>query len=641
MRSGPRHGGLRLPPADTVVWLLAFTLVTFLGLEGGGYDPLVHDQVGIAVWWVVLAGTAATALPRRSPGTLAWVGLGFLAAFAGWTALSLGWTESQDRTFSELARVATYLAIFALALFVQAERGLERMLSAVAAAVVVVATVAVLSRLHPDWFPAAGETAAFLTSGRERLSYPLHYWNALAALVAIGLPLVLHLATAARRAIFRGLAAAAVPLLVLTLFLTLSRTGMAAAALAVLAFLLLSSDRLPRLVGLVVPGAGAAAVVYAASGRDALQEGLANAAARSQGEELQAILIVVCLVVGLAQVAISVLLPPRERWPAWTHVPRRAAAIATVGCLLAGLVAALALGAPSRASEGWDEFKHGGRPGDGTSRLTSTAGQSRYQFWSEALDQNASEPLTGTGAGTFEYWWTRNGEVAEIVRDTHNLYLQTLGEVGIVGFVLLAGLFLTILVGGVQRLSWAREERPAAAAALGGCVAFMVAAAFDWNWQMPVLPAALLLLGAALLARPGEGRPFGRFSIAARAGVALASIAAIVAIAIPLSTESLLRQSESQAAEGDLAAALEDARTAEAVQPGAAAPRLQQALVLEASGELAAAAVAARAATEREPTNWRTWLVRSRIEAERGEAAAAIRFYRQARRLNPFSALFD
>ena len=40
------------------VWLLALSLVVYLGLKGGGYDPLVHDQVGIAVWWVLLAAVA-------------------------------------------------------------------------------------------------------------------------------------------------------------------------------------------------------------------------------------------------------------------------------------------------------------------------------------------------------------------------------------------------------------------------------------------------------------------------------------------------------------------------------------------------------------------------------------------------------
>jgi Tfp pilus assembly protein PilF len=123
--------------------------------------------------------------------------------------------------------------------------------------------------------------------------------------------------------------------------------------------------------------------------------------------------------------------------------------------------------------------------------------------------------------------------------------------------------------------------------------------------------------------------------------VGAAALAAIVAIAIPLAATGLVRQSEEEFRRGELSAALESARSAQNVEPGAATPRLQQALVLEAAGDLPAAAEAAVAATEREPTNWRTWLVLSRIEAERGHARAAVREYARARSLNRQSPFFD
>ena len=75
------------------------------------------------------------------------------------------------------------------------------------------------------------------------------------------------------------------------------------------------------------------------------------------------------------------------------------------------------------------------------------------------------------------------------------------------------------------------------------------------------------------------------------------------------------------------------------MQPYAATPRLQRALVLEQAGALARAAAAARAATVQEPTNWRTWFTLARIDARRGEAAAAVQSLRHARRLNPRSPL--
>jgi hypothetical protein len=648
-----RWGGsaLALPQkADwsvVALWLLGFGLVACLGLEGGGYDPLVHDQVGIAVWWLFLLGVAVGALPRRRPEGLAWVALGLLAAFALWTALSLNWTESGERTFAELARVSGYLGALALAVCACGHRGARPLVGGVAAGIVAVAIVALLSRLHPAWFPEANQTATFLTGNRERLSYPLNYWNGLGALIAIGLPLVLALASDARSLLARGLAAAALPALVLTAFFTFSRGGIAAAAIAVALFLALTSDRLPKLLVALAGGAGGALLVYAATRRDSLEDALLNEAAREQGDEMLAIALVVCLVVGLAAVGIALFARDGTR-PRWSYVPPSRGRAATVAAVVLAAVAFLAVGGPGRASDAWAEFKQPSSPGEGAGRLSSAAGQSRYQYWSAAADQNATDPLTGTGAGTFELWWARNGENDDTVRDAHSLYMQVLGELGIVGLLLLAALLLTILLGGGWlTLRAAAEERPPLAAALAGCAAFALTAAVDWMWQLPVVPVAMLLLAAALLGpgwarRPAEppAEPWP-LPVPARIGCAFLSIVAIVVIAIPLASTSLLRESEAEAREGDLSGALEAARSARNVEPGAASPRLQEALVLEEMGDFDGAAEAARAAVERESTNWRPWLVLARLEARRGAAEEAVRAYRRARSLNPRSALFD
>ena len=409
-------------------WLLPFGLIAYLGLEGGGYDPIVHDQVGIAVWWIVLAGTLVGALPRRRPPGLAWAALGLLAAFVLWTALSLTWTESAEQTAADLALVATYLGVFSLALLSRARGDSQGLVSAVAAGIALVALAGLLSRLHPAWFPEASETGRILDD-TERLSYPLNYWNGLAGLVAIGLPLVLHVATEAKTIFARALAAAALPALVLTLFFTLSRGGIATAAIVLLVFLILASDRLPKLLTLLFAGAGGAVLILAADKRDALQEGLLDATARQQGDEMLPIVLAVCVVVGLIQAGISLALR-EERRPGWTVVPRRFSLGASIAGLLVVLVAALALDVPGRAADGWDEFKEGGGPGSGTARLGSVAGQNRYQFWSAAARQNSTEPLAGTGSGTFEYWWARDGNNGETVRDAHSLYMQTLGSWG-------------------------------------------------------------------------------------------------------------------------------------------------------------------------------------------------------------------
>jgi multisubunit Na+/H+ antiporter MnhC subunit len=627
------------------IWSLCFGLVVYLGLKGGGYDAIVQDRVGIAIWWAVLALVLAGALPQLRPSRLAWAVLGLFAAFTAWTGLSLIWTESTERTAADLARLAGFLGVFLLALFGAGVGGARRIVSAVAAGTVVVGAVALLSRLHPSWFPEATQTAELLSNGEERLSYPLNYWNGLAALVAIGLPLLLAVATTARSVIWRALAAAAIPAMGLTAFFTFSRAGIAAAFVALAVFIVFTSNRLPKLLTLLVAGAGSSLLIFAATQRDALEEGLRNVTARQQGDELFWIVIAVCIVVGLAQAVLS-LDSLRERRPGWTHVPRGSAGIAAA--VAAGVLSfgAVALDAPSRASDAWSEFKEAEEgPGSGASRLGSAAGESRYEFWKVAAKQNADDPLIGTGSGTFEFWWTRNSDASGTVRDAHSLYMQTFGELGIFGALLLAALLLTILIGGSRNALRARAaERPLLAAALAGCVAFCFGATFDWLWQIPVLSILLLLLAVVLVSpgsvAVGDSEP-GPFNLSGRLAIAATALAAIFAIAIPLASTSLLRESEAEARAGDLDAALSDARSAQNVLGGAMSPRLQRAVLLETLGDFDAATVAAREAIEREPTNWRTWLVLSRIEAQRGNAAVAVVAFRRARSLNPQSPLFE
>jgi O-antigen ligase len=641
-RFAPLEIAKRIDWSALSTWLLGFGLVVYLGLKGGGYDPLVSDQVGLVIWWVLLATALVGALPRRRLGALAWCALGLLALFALWSALSLNWTESTDKTMADLARVATYLGVFALAVFARGARGARRMVAAVGAGIVFVSIVALLSRLHPAWFPAADQTARFLASGQERLSYPINYWNALAALIAIGLPLMLQVATSAKSTLFRSLAAAALPAMALTSFFTLSRGGIAAAVVALAVFIALSSDRLPRLLTLLVAGTGGAILIAAATQRDALQHGLLGSTAQHQGSEMLAMTIVVCAGVGLIQAGISLVLVNGLR-PDWSFVSRPRARVAAIAAMLLVLAAAAAVDAPGHASQAWSDFKHQGSPGKGTGRLTSVAGEARYQLWGSAVDENATRPLAGTGSGSFEYWWARNGSVRSVVRDAHSLYLQTLGELGIVGLALLAAFLAAILVGGArQAIRAGRRGRPQLAAAVAGCVAFCLTAGFDWVWQIPVVPVAFLLLGSVLVGA-GAAAPRGTTTSlhAQRAVFAVLALGAIAAIAIPLSSAALVRQSQDDARAEDLPAALRAARSAQNVQPGAAGPRLQQALLLETQGDLAPAAAAARAAARREPTNWRTWLVLSRIEGERGRAPAALRAYRRARSLNPRSRLFS
>ena len=65
------------------IWLLAGGLVAYLAIDGGGYDIVVHSQVAIVVWWVVLLGAAWGLLPAARLTRSAWAGAGVCSA-ASW-----------------------------------------------------------------------------------------------------------------------------------------------------------------------------------------------------------------------------------------------------------------------------------------------------------------------------------------------------------------------------------------------------------------------------------------------------------------------------------------------------------------------------------------------------------------------------
>jgi hypothetical protein len=621
---------------------LGFLLVFYLAMKGGGHDAVVRGEVGVALWWVVLLGALAGVLPRARPTRAGWAALGLLAAYCAWTALGLTWTESSERTAGELARVAMHLGVLALALSVVRAKTARHLVAGVATAVTVVAWVALLSRLQPDWFPA-DPTGEFLPGVGSRLTYPLNYWNGLAALIALALPAVLAAATTARRLPIQAAAAAALPGMALAAYLTLSRGGAIAAVFAITTFLCLTPNRLRALATLLPAAAGTVILVLAVNHRDALEAARLSAAARSEGEEVLVMTIAVCGGVALIQLLGALATRSLAREHPRLSTRWRAAIVAGAAC--AAIVAVPLAGAPQFATDRWHEFKDPQlqtAPGRGATaqRFTATSGNGRYQYWASSLDAGASAPITGTGPGTWEYWWARNGTLGGFVRHAHSLYFQTLAELGWPGLVMLLAFLATIVACGVNRsCRGPRAVRSWTAAATAGCVAFCVSAAVDWVWELTVVPVAFLMLAAVVLAPRSDGEPVPPRR---RDRLALGSMAvlAIAAAILPLLSATALRDSRANATAGRIDNALADAGSAARAEPYAATPALQRAVLLEARGHSQAAVAAARAATHREPSNWRTWITLSRLEARNGSAGPSIDAYRRAKTLNPRSGLF-
>jgi O-antigen ligase len=136
-------------------------------------------------------------------------------------------------------------------------------------------------------------------------------------------------------------------------------------------------------------------------------------------------------------------------------------------------------------------------------RLT-TLTTNRGAYWRVALGSLEAHPLTGVGAGSFVVEWRRERTSDEFARDAHSLYLETLGELGLVGGALLIALLAALILGVARRIrDRADPVAPVAAACLA---AWLVHLGLDWTWEFPAVTLIPLMLAAAALqgpARPG------------------------------------------------------------------------------------------------------------------------------------------
>lgn len=633
--------------ADIACWVIPFALVVYLGMKRGGYEEPVRGQVGMLVWFVVAMGLLSYALPRQRIGRWGWIGLGVLAAFAGWTALGIGWSSSSGRSVTEAARVVTFAGVLALALLIGGRDRLRMTIGAVGAGCAAIALIALLSRLHPQWFPD-DELARQLVGVQSRLRYPVQYWNALSALTALGLPLILWAAISARATVLRLLAAAVVPAMALTIYFTYSRTGALAGLVAILAFVALSERRLALLPPLLGLGAISGLVIWQAAGRQALVDNIGDSTAHSQGTAM----IFIVLAAGLLAAGLIWALEAGERRgliPRPPAIPRRRAAIITGTVVAIGLVGFLAIGGIGRTGDEFENFKRAEGVADNSARLTSVGGNGRWQYWSAAVDAAETDWVRGIGPGTYQFWWNEHRDYSGVIRDAHSLFVETLGELGIVGLALIAGFVgLVLVLGSARALRSSGDLRGELAALTSAALVFALAAGADWLWELAVFPVAFLFVAAAILNAPRDDAeeaeeagdaagPGRRLEGGLRLGGGLLAVAMVVLLYFPTFGATQLAESQEDFRAGDLEGALAHAEKAQDLIPYSAAPRMQEAFVHERAGNLSRAATAARAAADREPGNWEIFYLLSRIQAQRGKQGSALIAFRHAHDLNPLS----
>jgi O-antigen ligase len=479
--------------------------------------------------------------------------------------------------------------------------------------------------------------------GENRLSYPVNYWNGLAILVGTAFPLLLRAATAERRAWLRALALAPFPALTAVIYLASSRGGAATALAGVAVFLLLAGRRLASVAATLVAGLGVIGAVTVLVARHELADGaIGSAAASGQGHSAALLLALLGLGCAVAYGAWCVVEP---RKPIRMHRATVAAlVVAGLGLLTVGFVSA-------HPVQRLNDFKQLPSEDKVTAsdftkaHLLSANGSGRWQLWASAVDEWKTKPLTGQGAGSYESWWAQHGSLRKFVRSAHSLYLEMLGELGVIGFALLMTAFGAGFVAAARRALRADlHERTTIAAVLGALVAFMVGAGIDWMWELTVV-SLVGIVCLALLVGPasdvaGSRAVVPRLRVAPRAAIAGLCVLAISLEAILLLSNMRLEQSQSAAARGDVDAARSAAVDAKSIQPWASSPYLQLALLAEQARDLPAARTNIGQALDRDARDWRLWLVSARIETEAGNISKARRDLRRARTLNPRSPLF-
>lgn len=502
-------------------------LTVFLGFSGGGFfpGPTAVAALALCAALVLLVTLAPRPFAGISGGLAA--ALAMLVAFAAWTLISASWSGASARALLEFDRALAY--VLALALFGALAAGRVRLQWAVrcfATSTVVVCASGLITRLAPDIWPIAANIHP------ERLSYPVTYWNALGLLAALGILASAHLTASEREPrAARVLGAAALPLLAATLLLTFSRASLGLAALGLVIYAVVA---LPRALstGLLAAAPPTALTLVLTYRADLLAtEAFGSAAAVGQGHDL-GIAVLACTAWAAAARAGLLRLDDRLAARPAIVLSRSTKASLAGGLLAVAVVGALVLDAPTRAEAQLDRFVSGNvvddGDGDTRSRLIDAGNNGRLDHWRVGIEAFADRPVTGHGAGTYQLLWARDRPYAFTVVDGHSLYVEVLGELGVVGLLLIGGTLLALLVAVGRRVRG--PARHVQGFVLTAVIVWALHAGVDWDWEMPV--TTLWLFALAGLAVGGGRRAAASTPVGAVPGRLTRTVAGIAILVV-------------------------------------------------------------------------------------------------------------
>jgi O-antigen ligase/polysaccharide polymerase Wzy-like membrane protein len=615
--------------AGPLLLLAAAALVAAALFFGGGASDGRLLWIGGAA--IAVAALTAAATPARPPGA-AFAAL--LAAFVVWNGLSILWSVEPDRSWSYFNRGATYLAFALLGLFLgslvpRAPRLVAQGFALLVAAVVV---WALLGKVFPDLYPGAARIA--------RLRSPVGFWNALALLIAMALPLGLWLAAVRRHMpVLRASAVLGLYAALVGLLLTYSRGGIAVALVVVTAWLLVAGrERLESLAALALAVPFALAVSLWAFTRPGVADDNQPHSVRvHDGARFGVVLAVVGgLVFALALLAAraEALRPLAERQR--SRLTRLALAGGAAAALVALVVFSVRAGNPAT----WvrDRVKDFANPQTSlvtqeSTRLTDFSSNNRWPWWRDSWHLFEDNPVAGTGAGSFRVAHRRVRTNDVEVLEPHNLPLQFLSETGLVGLALIGAAWAAAALGIVRTVRRNEDRLPALALALGA-LAYPLHGLLDFDWDFVAVSAPSLLVAGVLL---GSSTPAaaGRRSLLRTAVAAVLALVLLYSLASPHLAQRRLDDSFDALARDDAPAAVSAAKKAHSLNPLAIRPYFAWAAAENVRGNETEALRLYGKAVDLQPENSDTWYRLALYERLLGEEARARRHLTEAARLDP------
>ena len=420
-----------------------------------------------------------------------------LGALGLWCAASIEWSVEPDRSWSYANRGLVFAAFAAVGALLAADP--KRLLYGFGGLLGAVCAWSLAGKALPWLYEDYGRIA--------RLRGPVGYWNALALLGDIALPIGLCLATRARAAgtllVFGWLVA---------IGLTYSRGGIAVAVVVVALWMVLSRawlESVSTLLAAGIPAASVLAVSFSLSGLT--NDGQSHTIRVRDG--------IVFGVVVLLDAAVAVALS-RFQLPDTTFV-RRFALYA-----LAALVVVVIGAGAAKAPSAWRSFtattskELPNSPG----RLIDSGSNFRWTWWKQAWSGWKTEPLKGTGAGSFAVTNLRyRSSYLDQATEPHDVPLQFLSETGVIG----AGLFL-VAIGWLIAVG-RRRPGPQLALALA-LPAYLLHGLLDFDWDFVSVSAPVFLIAGALAVRPSRRLRPRPFVVLAVSGVAVALVVSLFAV---------------------------------------------------------------------------------------------------------------